>query len=59
MRKGYAFVGVTAQNTGAQFLRTWNPARYSTLDVKSTTGTARNPATDSCRMTSSPRWRRR
>ncbi|MBC6457039.1 alpha/beta hydrolase domain-containing protein [Actinomadura sp. HBU206391] len=30
---GYAWVGVSAQRVGVNYLRTWNPARYGTLDV--------------------------
>jgi hypothetical protein len=38
--KGYAWVGVSAQRVGVNFLRTYNPARYGTLDVTSTTSPA-------------------
>ncbi len=31
MREGYGYVAVTAQNVGAQHLRTWDPQRYATL----------------------------
>jgi len=33
LRSGYAWVGVSAQRVGVNFLRTWNPGRYGTLDV--------------------------
>ena len=33
LRAGYAWVGVSAQRVGVNFLRTWNPSRYGTLDV--------------------------
>ena len=31
MRDGYAWVGVTAQPIGVNFLRTWDPVRYGSL----------------------------
>jgi hypothetical protein len=33
LRRGYAWVGVSAQRAGVANLRVWNPARYGTLDV--------------------------
>lgn len=39
MRRGYAFVGVSAQRAGVNALKGWNPGRYGTLDVTSTTNT--------------------
>ncbi|MDO9406890.1 alpha/beta hydrolase domain-containing protein [Patulibacter sp.] len=33
MSKGYAWVGVSAQRTGINALKGWNPARYGTLDA--------------------------
>lgn len=33
MEAGYAFVGVSAQRVGVDFLRSWSPVRYGTLDV--------------------------
>jgi len=33
LRSGYAWVGVSAQRVGVNFLRTWSPSRYGTLDV--------------------------
>jgi len=33
MRSGYAWVGVSAQRVGVDFLREWSPARYGDLDV--------------------------
>ena len=33
MREGYAWVGVSAQRVGVDFLREWSPARYGELDV--------------------------
>lgn len=33
LRSGYAWVGVSAQLTGVNALKTWSPARYGTLDV--------------------------
>jgi len=30
---GYAWVGVSAQRVGVNFLKSWSPARYGTLDV--------------------------
>jgi hypothetical protein len=33
LRSGYAWVGVSAQGVGVDFLRTWNLSRYGTLDV--------------------------
>jgi hypothetical protein len=33
MRAGYAWVGVSAQRVGVDFLKDWSPARYGTLDV--------------------------
>ncbi len=33
MRRGYAWVGVSAQRVGVEALRAWNPRRYGTLDV--------------------------
>ncbi|HEV7708363.1 MAG TPA: alpha/beta hydrolase domain-containing protein, partial [Asanoa sp.] len=33
MRAGYAWVGVTAQQVGANALKVWSPARYGSLDV--------------------------
>lgn len=32
-RNGYAWVGVSAQRVGVDFLRTWSPTRYGDLDV--------------------------
>ncbi|HLV57813.1 MAG TPA: alpha/beta hydrolase domain-containing protein [Natronosporangium sp.] len=32
-RNGYAWVGVSAQRVGVDFLRAWSPVRYGTLDV--------------------------
>lgn len=32
-RNGYAWVGVSAQRVGVDFLRGWSPARYGDLDV--------------------------
>jgi hypothetical protein len=40
LRSGYAWVGVSVQRTGVNRLRTWNAARYGTLDVSQ-----RNPDT--------------
>lgn len=33
MGAGYAWVGISAQQVGVARLKTWNPARYGTLDV--------------------------
>ncbi len=33
MRRGYAWVGVTAQRAGVQWLKLWSPARYGTLNI--------------------------
>lgn len=33
MRSGYAWVGISAQRVGVDFLRSWSPARYGSLDV--------------------------
>lgn len=33
MRRGYAWVGVTAQRAGVQWLKLWNAARYGTLSI--------------------------
>jgi hypothetical protein len=33
IRNGYAWVGVSAQRVGVDFLRDWSPTRYATLDV--------------------------
>lgn len=33
MREGYAWVGVSAQRVGVEFLRRWSPTRYGELDV--------------------------
>ena len=33
MEQGFAFVGVSAQRVGVDFLKTWSPVRYGTLDV--------------------------
>ena len=33
LRRGYAWVGVSAQRNGVNALRNWNPARYGSLDV--------------------------
>jgi Alpha/beta hydrolase domain len=33
LRDGYAWVGISAQRVGVNFLRTWSPARYGDLDV--------------------------
>src|SRR4030095_14629622 len=33
LRSGYAWVGVSAQRVGVDRLKTWNSARYGTLDV--------------------------
>lgn len=33
LRAGYAWVGVSAQRVGVNFLRTWSAARYGDLDV--------------------------
>ncbi len=33
LKHGYVFVGVSAQRVGVNFLKGWDPARYSTLDV--------------------------
>jgi hypothetical protein len=43
MRKGYAWVGVSAQRAGIDALKAWNPARYGSLDPG---GPAGPPATD-------------
>jgi quercetin dioxygenase-like cupin family protein len=34
MRKGYVWVGVSAQRVGVKQLNIWNPARYSTLSAE-------------------------
>ncbi len=37
IRRGYAWIGVSAQRTGVTFLKTfWNPSRYSTLKIPNT-----------------------
>jgi len=33
LRSGYAWVGVSTQRVGVDRLKSWNPARYGTLDV--------------------------
>jgi hypothetical protein len=33
VRAGYAWVGVSAQRIGVNYLKSWSPARYGTLDV--------------------------
>ena len=33
LRRGYAFVAVSAQLVGVNTLRTWSPARYGSLNV--------------------------
>jgi Alpha/beta hydrolase domain len=33
VRAGYAWIGVSAQRVGVNFLKTWSPSRYGTLDV--------------------------
>ena len=33
LRKGYAWVGVSAQRVGVDRLKSWNPGRYGALDV--------------------------
>jgi hypothetical protein len=33
LRAGYAWVGVSVQRAGVNFLRSWNPSRYAALDV--------------------------
>jgi len=33
LRAGFAWVGVSAQRVGVNYLRTWSPTRYGTLDV--------------------------
>jgi Alpha/beta hydrolase domain len=33
LRDGYAWVGISAQRVGVNFLTTWSPARYGDLDV--------------------------
>jgi len=33
VREGYAWVGVSAQRVGVDYLRQWSPTRYGTLDV--------------------------
>ena len=33
MRKGYAWIGVSAQRVGVDHLRGWSPTRYGSLDV--------------------------
>ncbi len=33
MRRGYAWIGVTAQRAGFQWLKLWNLARYGTLNI--------------------------
>ena len=33
VRTGYAWVGVSAQRVGVDYLREWSPARYGSLDV--------------------------
>ena len=33
MRNGYAWIGVSAQRVGVDYLRQWSPARYHDLDV--------------------------
>lgn len=35
LRSGYAWVGVSAQRVGVERLKTWNPARYGTLNIAS------------------------
>jgi hypothetical protein len=43
VREGYAWVGISAQRVGVNFLKTWSPARYGSLDV-SQGGTINNDA---------------
>src|SRR5262245_4463962 len=33
VREGYAWVGISAQRVGVNYLKTWSPARYGSLDV--------------------------
>ena len=33
LRAGFAWVGVSAQRVGVNYLKTWSPTRYGTLDV--------------------------
>ena len=33
VREGYARVGISAQRVGVNYLKTWSPARYGSLDV--------------------------
>ncbi len=33
LKNGYAYVAISAQRVGVNFLRTWDPARYGDLDV--------------------------
>jgi hypothetical protein len=33
VREGFAWVGVSSQRVGVNYLRTWSPARYGSLDV--------------------------
>jgi hypothetical protein len=40
MRQGYAYVGVSAQPVGVNYLKGWNPDRYGTLDVDENGATA-------------------
>jgi Alpha/beta hydrolase domain len=46
LRAGYAWVGVSAQRVGVNFLRTWNPGRYGTLDVGQRDGSGTETITD-------------
>ena len=33
VREGYAWVGISAQRVGVNYLKTWSPTRYGSLDV--------------------------
>lgn len=46
LRAGYAYIAVSAQRAGVNFLRTWNPGRYGTLDVSQRDASGAETITD-------------
>ncbi len=46
LKNGYAYVAVSAQRVGVNFLRTWDPGRYGDLDVSARDGSTETITND-------------